>query len=218
MTRKLLVLLLAGAWVVAVIPSAHAGPVSGKFKRSGQVVYYFTPGSAGTGIPWPEGGELDAPGDVGSLSATPGTEPHVALANTVFTFLLDMPITFQGGTFTKPTIVGGNATVTAYLAEPLSIAVMGFVEAQLFDVAPDGTAQQFAGIDFSSEKAWTAGLTEPERGTYTFQIPQKWEIPKNHHLRIELDFPFVGSALMRFFYGDATWAASIALDKYVRVK
>ena len=218
MPRKLLVLLLTAAFVLLVIPSATAGPVSGKLKRSGQVVYYFTPGSAGTGIPWPEGGELDAPGDVGSLSPTPGTEPHVALANTVITFLLDMPITFQGGTFTKPTIIGGNATVTAYLAEPLSTAVVGFVEAQLFDVAPDGTMQQFAGLTVDGAVPWVAGATKPEKGTYTFQVPQKWEIPKNHHLRIELDFPFVGSALMRFFYGDASWAASIAIDKYVRVK
>ena len=218
MTRRIVVLLLAVSSVLAVVPSAKAGPVSGKVKRSGQAVWYLVPGGAGTGIPWPEGGELDAPGDVAALASMPGTNPHVALANVWTTVFLEMPLVFESGPFAAATMIGGNVTLSTYLAEPTAAAIVGFVEARLSEVAPNGTSTIFGSLTLDSQKPYTAGPTGPEKGTTTFSVPQVWQIPKGNRLRLELDFTCFCSTLLRFFYGDATWAASVALDKYVKVK
>ncbi|MFN2590120.1 MAG: hypothetical protein ABR518_05070, partial [Actinomycetota bacterium] len=108
MARRALVAALSFVTLFALAPSAHAGPVTGKVKKSGKVTYYFVPGSAGTGIPWPEGGELDAPGDLAGLSSKRGNEPHVALANVWTTVFLELPLTFESAPFPGSTMVGGN--------------------------------------------------------------------------------------------------------------
>jgi hypothetical protein len=218
MTRKVVVLLIAVASILSVVPSANAGPVSGKVKRSGKVTWYLVPGGAGTGIPWPEGGELDAPGDVAALASKPGTEPHVASGNVWTTAILEMPLVFESGPFSAATMMGGNATVTTYLSEPTAVAIVGFVEARLFEITPDGAATIFGSLSLDSEIPYTAGPLGPEMDTTTFSVPQVWQISKGSRLRLELDFTCFCSTLLRFFYGDATWAASVALDKYVKVK
>lgn len=218
MFRKTFALLLAFTFALAVAPAAGAGPVSGKVKRSGTVTWFLVPGEAGTGIPWPEGGELDAPGDLAGLSSQMGTEPHVALANVWTTAILEMPLTFESGPFTKATMMGGTVRVTAYLAEPTAAAVVGFVEARLFEVTPDGSVTPFASLSLDSEVPYTAGPTGPMKGTYSFGADQVWQIPKGNRLLLELDFTCFCSTLLRFFYGDATWAASLTLDRYVKVK
>jgi hypothetical protein len=98
------------------------------------------------------------------------------------------------------------------------VAIVGFVEARLYEITPDGVATIFGSLSLDSERPYTAGPTGPERGTTTFSVPQVWQISKGNRLRLELDFTCFCSTLLRFFYGDATWAASLALDKYVRVK
>jgi hypothetical protein len=218
MTRRVVLLLVAVLSILAVVPSAEAGPATGKIKRSGKLTYYFLAGNAGTGIPWPEGGELDAPGDVGALGSAPGTEAHVALGNVWTTVFLEMPIAFESGPFTASTMMGGNATIVTYLSEPTAAAVVGFVEARLYEITNDGAVAQFANLTLDSEIAYTAGPLGPERGSYTFKVPQVWQIPKGNRLGIELDFTCFCSTLLRFFYGDAAWAASVSLDRYIRVK
>jgi hypothetical protein len=217
MARRAVLLLVAVLSILAVIPSAQAGPATGKVKKSGTLTHYFLAGGAGTGIPWPEGGELDAPGDVGALGPKPGTEPHVALGNVWTTVFLEMPIAFESGPFTASTMMGGNATIVTFLSEPTAVAVVGFVEARLYEITKDGAVAQFADLTLDSEIAYTAGPTGPERGSYTFKVPQVWQIPKGNRLRIEMDFTCFCSTFLRFFYGDAAWAASLTLDKYIRV-
>jgi hypothetical protein len=218
MPRRIVVLLIAVASVLSVVASANAGPVSGKVKKSGRAIWYLVPGGAGTGIPWPEGGELDAPGDVAALAPKPGTEPHVASGNVWTTAILEMPLVFDSGPFTTATIIGGNVAVTTYLSEPTAVAIVGFVEARLFEITPDGAATIFGSLSLDSQRPYTAGPLGPERGTTTFSVPQVWQISKGSRLRLELDFTCFCSTLLRFYYGDATWAASVALDKYVKVK
>lgn len=218
MTRRVVLLLVTVLSILAVVPSAQAGPATGKIKRSGKLTYYFLAGNAGTGIPWPEGGELDAPGDLGALGSAPGTEAHVALGNLWTTVFLEMPIAFESGPFTASTMMGGNATIVTYLAEPTAAAIVGYVEARLYEITADGAVAQFADLTLDSEITYTAGPTGPERGMATFNVPRVWQIPKGSRLRIEMDFTCFCSTTLRFFYGDAAWAASLTLDKYIRVK
>jgi hypothetical protein len=218
MIRRAFVLLLGVVFILAVVPTAHAGPVTGKVKKSGKVTYYFLAGNAGTGIPWPEGGELDAPGDVGALGPAPGTAQHVALGNVWTTVFLEMPIAFESEAFATSTMMGGNATIVTYLAEPTAAAIVGYVEARLYEITSDGAVAQFANLTLDSQITYVAGPTGPEQGSYTFAVPQVWQIPKGNRLRIEMDFTCFCSTLLRFFYGDATYAASVSLDRYVKVK
>jgi hypothetical protein len=215
MSRRLFVLLFAVVPVLATGPSVHAGPVSGGVKRSGVVRYYFAPGQAGTGIPL-MGAELDAPGDVGLLQSRAADEPHVALANVWTTVFLELPIAFESEPFGKATMVGGTAQITAYLAEPTALAVMGFVEARFIDIAPNGTAGEFAILTLDDDVPYQAGPVAPARSTYAFGVPTVWQIPKGHRLRVELDFTCFCSTTMRFYYGSQNYAGHLTLDRYVR--
>jgi hypothetical protein len=187
------------------------GPVTAPVRRTGTDTYYFTGGSAGSGLMDPEGNQVDAPGDVGAIATKPGTEGHVASANVWTTNLGGLPIAFEGTPFTANKILGGTLNVTAYMAEPTAVAFVGTITARLLDVAPSGTEQEIA----TGGGTYEAGLSAT-RSVYPIVVQKPFEVLKGHHLRAELLFTCFCSTTMRFYYGTPQQPSGFSIERYVR--
>ena len=196
-------------------PDKPGGLVRALLKKLVPIPRFLTGEGAGTGLQDAEGNQVDAPGDTGGLSATPGNEGHVASANDITTSTA-MPLVFAGAPFTATQILGGNLTLTAFLSEPSAEvggdAVVGTINVRLVDVAPDGIETEI----MYGETNYTAGI-DPTKGVYTYKIPTPYEVLKGHHLRAEIStLHSLNTTTARFYYGDATYPAGFTVDTYTR--
>jgi hypothetical protein len=194
--------------------SVRGGILPGKSRKVGTNTYRFLPGSdSGSGVPNPDpaGGELDSPGDVGVLGSALGDDLHVASGNLWTTNFGGVPVAYDGPVLAKDLVLGGKASMTAWMQEPLSPAYTGSITATLLDVAPDGTETPIA----SGGGAYVADLS-PVESSYAFNPAKPYEVLKGHHLRVEVVFTCFCSTDLRFYYGAPDFDARITVERFVR--
>jgi hypothetical protein len=193
--------------------AVHGGVIASKLRKTGKATQYFTAGEAGSGLqnPDPAGGELDAPGDAGAMSTKPGDSLHVASGNLWTTTFGGLPVAFDAAPLKKDTIYGGTISVTAFTQEPMAVAYVGGLSANLVDVAADGKKTLIAG----GGDGYPGGVDIIEK-TYVFSPSKPYEVLKGHHLRVEVSFTCFCSTDLRFYYGNADYPARIVADTFVR--
>jgi hypothetical protein len=197
--------------------SEDGGPVTDPVTPVGTSTQYLAPGSAGSGVPL-LGNELDLPGQVAALSETVPNEGHVASGNFWTTNVGGLNLAFDGAALSSNQLVGGTMNLTTFQQEVLNEAgLTGAFEAYLFDVSAGGSKREIASIDIDDANSeFHAGIKKTE-GTYAIPVPQVWEVPAGHHLRLEIDFTCFCSTDMLFYYGKAGELARFTIGTYQRV-
>ncbi|MFY9587703.1 MAG: sialidase family protein, partial [Actinomycetota bacterium] len=190
------------------------GIFDGLLKRVGTSSYFFVGGEGGSGASDADGNQIDAPGDVGSLSNAQGDKGHVASANLYTTTFAGVPLVFDGASFAKTQIIGGKLRLTAFMKEPAYEAASaagqaGTINISLLDVDAKGTAKEIA----KGGTNYVAGV-DATKGTYVFDIPKPWEVLKGHHLQAKLSFTIFTSGDATFYYGNAVYPSSFTVDRF----
>jgi hypothetical protein len=200
-------------------PAATGGKVTGVSQTSTQKLY-FVNGGAGLGeAPAPigqPGYAFDGATIAGDLSSDAGSVGHVGVigyaANS--TPGAGGPVVFTAQPVDSDTTLAGNLTFDLYVQNELGDNAATELDFNLYDVAPDGTERPITGLGAQNGNAVVGGA-DPTLVTVTvplFDDPTAgWLLLPQHHLRLEMSFPFAVSSTTRFYYGDDVYPGALTL-------
>ena len=194
---------LATVFLAQLVPQPRVlPPTPTVYVPSGQRRELFRPeGDAGPLIS-PEGCAMEGGPPNGGMGAAPSPEAcRAGVVGFAVNHGADLPAVFTSAPLDVPTVVGGPAVLTLYLADAAapvwSQAFRSRVSYVLEAVDAEGRATLVAGADL--EKFAEAGPT-PTRGEYALTVPPT-VVPEGSRLRLQLRFSGVYTLTMRLLYG-----------------
>jgi hypothetical protein len=195
--------------IVEQTPAGGGGATT--FTRTGDLELSFVSDADGVATT-ADGYQLDAPQSApGTLSPTPGTVGHVAVAGFMTTALPgEAPITFAGAPVGADTIIGGALDLTVWVQNEGAENAATELDATLVDVAADGTERTIV-VRGPGDGAEVVGGDAPTRVDASYPIDGGWVLAAGHHLELRLVFPYVVGSTTRLYYGDATYASGMTL-------
>lgn len=171
--------------------------------------------------PSPEGCTFTEDGVAGGTltASAPGEDDdcEAGFAGYAWNYGADIPVEFTSAPLTETVTIGGEATITTFLAEttqPIWSAAFATTQSySLTAVGPDGDEIQISGGDLPETPE--IGPTA-ERGEQTFEV-HPTEIPAGYELRLQMRFTGFYTSAMRMLYGggdftDAALTLTTAAD------